>query len=602
MKRNMIWVLVAAAALALAGCRGGTKAMPVAETPPSAGDSVQVFVFAETPVLIINSDLMADRFMGMRGPEVSPVIDSSRAGMAVYEILLDTLLGKDADTFNLAVNAPDLYRQYEQLRLDMVMRKMFAGLIVDSVIIPDSAVRAYYEEHVNDYKTPDQYRARHIVVSGSGLKYTTDSSLYKGMTDAQLDSIALARITDLHTRLVAGAPFDTLAMMYSQDPNSAPKGGDLGYFQLAEMVPPFDSTVQHTPMGTLSGIIKTQYGWHVVRVEDFSPEHTTPLDSVYTPVQNKLKEEGVQQRSRRYIDSLRQAAVIVLDTAALEMADSLHKKQDPMAYVNPADKEFGNDTVTYADYAENVYNYKKFKKIEGELGFADKMEIINGVSLRQLLLGESKRHGYYHHPEVEEWSRQTLKKYGISTLRKRLLEDEYEPSDEELRAYYDEHIADYKMERPLTVQHIIFQDSSLAEHVRDLLMSGADFMEAARQYYPGDPDIRMAAADLGEIGPGDMPPAFWTAAMSTAVGSISTPVKTDYGYHLIKVLKKSYSIDFEQAKPVIKPKVAARHKDKVRREFVESRLGAPPIIHWERVRDLYFKKIPPPDFSRMMKP
>ena len=118
-------------------------------------------------------------------------------------------------------------------------------------------------------------------------------------------------------------------------------------------------------------------------------------------------------------------------------------------------------------------------------------------------------------------------------------------------------------------------------------MSGADFMQMAEKYYPGDPDIRQVAADLGWIGPNDMPGPFWKAALATREGEISHPVKTEFGYHLIKVTKKNFSDTFETARLKIIPLLKSEHKEKQRREFVGSRLGEALVIHWDRLSKLY---------------
>lgn len=586
-------------AVLITGCAGGKRDVPVTEAPDLEVDSTKSFVFVETPFLTIDSDMMADQFGAIRRPEGAVTLDSAFAEAAVYEILLDSLLGREADTFDLATEEPNLFRQYRQMRYDKVMRLMYKEVIVDSVSVSDSAVRVSYAERQEEFKRPDQYRARHIVIAGEGLRQGEDSLMYTEFSDDELDSIARAMATDLRERILGGENFDTLAIMYSQDERSARMGGDLGYFELDQMVSPFDSAVEHTSVGDLSGIIKTKYGWHIVKVEDFSPTHYLPIDSVYALVENKLMEQAVMERSRWFMDSLRREAVIVFDTAVLLLDDSVLTNDMPMAYVNPDDRKYGNDTLYYIDYREHEYSYKKFKQIETQLPFEERVKLLEGVALRPLLSRAARKLGYFDRAEVEEWAKETVARYSISMLRKRLMNDDYEPTDEELKAYYDAHIEDYVVERPFTVQHIIFSDSSLAEHVRDLLMSGYDFMEMVDQYYPGDPDIRRAAADLGEIGLNDMPPEFMAAARLTPVGGISHPVKTEYGYHLVKVLRKTYNISLEQATAKIRPILIRQHKDRIRGEYVESKLGGPPTIYWEYLDRLYFNEPTKADYSRM---
>jgi len=572
------------------GCAGGRSSMDTGGEEGAEGE--QAFVFVESGLIDIDSDLIAEYLGDKQRAGQKPDIDSTTVTDIIYEIFLDSLLGREAAEFDLSEGDPRLYHQYRELREDRVMRLMFDRIIVDSVTVSDSVIDSIYRAQKDQYLIPDQYRARHIVMAGEGLKSSEDSALYSGMDMAQLDSLARSTIEDIRRRLVAGASFDTLAMMYSQDAYSSEKGGDLGYFELSSMVHPFDSTVENTPIGEFSGIIKTQYGYHVVKVEDFSPAHYLPLDSVYQQIKNRAMEQAVAERSRVFMDSLRENSTIILDTAALMMDDSLHGDWDAMAYVNPDDTVYGNDTVIFKEYNSHVYSYKKFKNIEGALSFDDKAEILDAVATKKMLLQAARKFGYYSAPEIEEWAQGKMHDYSVATLRKRVKQSDYEPSEEEMKAYYDSHIDDYQVERPYKVRHIVFEDSNLAVHVRDLLMSGYDFMEMVDKYYPGDPDIRRAAADLGNIGPNDMPHEFYSMAKRTPVGKISYPVKTEYGYHLIEVLEKAPSTTYESAKPRIRALLKKRELDEKIKDYVDSRLGSEPVIYWELMDDLYFEQFP----------
>lgn len=589
------WITFAISAtliVAIIGCSSGRKDLPTAESP---GDTTEVFIFAESPLMNIDSETMSQKLAKIQIPGEKPKIDSVTAMKAVYQILTDSLLAQDAEQFDLKTGSPSLYKQYLSLYNERVMREMYIDLIVDSVSVSDSAVRATYEAEKESFHIPDRYRARQIVISGEGLRYSDDSATYKSMTDEQLDSVAHAQIEELHERALDGANFDTLAMIYSQDENTARNGGDLGFLELVQMVPPFDSTVEHTPMGKVSGPIKTRFGWHILRVDDFSPEHYTPLDSVYEQLKYQLQQKDMAERSKKFMDSLRDAAVLVYDTANLMIADSLHAPEDVMALINPQDTVYGNDTIYFNEYQQQEASYRRFYGKDGELSLDDMNEILKGTATTKLLDQAAHELGYYRAESMLKWSANKQKQYSLSVLQQQLMNDGYEPSDEEMRAYYDAHIDEYKVERPVTVQHIVFQDSALAEYVRDLLLSGVDFMDMVDKYYPGDPDIRRAAADLGEIGPDDMPEAFYRAALYTPVGSISHPVKTQYGYHLIKVLARTYSMEFEQAKVRIRPILMRRHEREILENFVLSRLGELPMIHYDRLSELRF---PVPDMSQ----
>jgi parvulin-like peptidyl-prolyl isomerase len=566
------------------GCHSGVKQTTMNDKPQLTSDSTGGFVMAESPVFKVTADMMASQLETDDYPKETPV-DSGTAWRTVYTIFLDTLLCQEGKKIDLAVADSLLYRQYQQLLLDRIMRVLYKKVILDSIKITDSIINAAYESNKESFKLPDMYRARHIVINGLNMKKTKDSAQYKGRSDAQLDSIARSRIGEFRERYLKGASFDTLAMMYSEDNGSADKGGDLGYFQSNSMPAPFDSVVIHTPVGKISDPFKTIFGWHIVKVEDYSPTHYQPLDSVRGDLFNQMQEKLAGERGKQYIDSARSAGVLKFDSAAISMPDSLHKQADPMAYANY--KKFGNDTVYFRDYSASVYAYKRTKKITGDMTTEDKKDLIQTIAIRYFLMSAARKLGVPESQEVKSICDPIIDRYRTSYLKKRLMYDGYKPSEEEMRAYYNSHAAEYAVERPLYVQHIIFADSNLAEYVRDQLNSGADFMEMVDKYYPGDPDIKRSAADLGFIGPNEMPPAFWQTALSTAVGHTSNPVKTQYGFHLIRVVERKYAVDFESAKSKIEPILTRQHTDNIIRMSVESRLGKPPIIHWDRLKDIY---------------
>ena len=154
----------------------------------------------------------------------------------------------------------------------------------------------------------------------------------------------------------------------------------------------------------------------------------------------------------------------------------------------------------------------------------------------------------------------------------------YEPTDAEVEAYYDSHINDYKVERKLLVYHIIFEDSTLAEAVRDSILLGADFVEMAKRYYPGEPEIREVAYNLDYIGPRDMGEKFYSVADTLKVGDISHPVKTQWGYHLIKLVQRKEDRTLAQVKPGIKHTLKEQRDAETRQRLVDQWRAAADIV------------------------
>ena len=112
----------------------------------------------------------------------------------------------------------------------------------------DEYARTKYQAESQRFETPEQTRARHILVRGETLESQTKAE--KLLLD-----------------LKAGANFEELAKEVSDDPGSAAKGGDLGFFSVGRMVPQFDAAVKElTQPGELSALVKTQFGWHIIQL------------------------------------------------------------------------------------------------------------------------------------------------------------------------------------------------------------------------------------------------------------------------------------------------------------------------------------------------
>lgn len=596
MRLFVITLVVLFGALILSGCQGGQKSLPVADE--AAADSTSAPIFAETKILTIDSEMMAEEFKNQQLP-VTKKIDSTIALNSVYEMLLDTILAKDYESFDLDAH-PLLKKQFFDMYNDFLLRLTYQKHIVDSVTVDSAAVQAAYDEYKERFFNPERYRAQHIVISGDNLRHSADSVFYLEYSDLQIDSIARSQVESLRERLLGGANFDTLAIMYSQDPGSADKGGDLGYFELKQMVAPFDSTVEHTPIDSISGVIKTQFGWHVLKVLDKSEEHYSPIDSVYDVLASLVKEKKVAERGKAFIDSIRESGVTIIDTSIFKMDESLLNPDTALAFINPDDKKFGNDTLTYGEFRSNKGYIARQMRMQMPLSLENKLTIAKALTNKYHMYRSAALLGYTEDPELVNWAKQKKLRYAVSTMRKDLLQDGYEPTDEEMRSYYDSHMDEYQVKRPLKVQHIVFADSNLAEHVRDVASSGIEFDALIDQYYPGDPEIKQAAANLGYIGMQDMPEAFWRAANATRVGDISKPVKTEYGYHIIKVLDRNNSIRFESAKGRISAILKEQHKKNIRDTYVEEYIGGPPEIHWDVLDKLHYKLAPPPINPAMM--
>ncbi len=145
--------------------------------------------------------------------------------------------------------------------------------------VPAEEISAYYKEHQKDFRAPERAKVTYVLFP-------------KEATPHDLQAVE-DRIREIHQEAsTAGASFDTLAMNYSEDPGSAGKGGDLGWFGRGQMVPSFDSAAFALRPGQMSRPFKTDFGWHIVRVDSAKIEQGKPLIKArHILLQSKPSEE-----------------------------------------------------------------------------------------------------------------------------------------------------------------------------------------------------------------------------------------------------------------------------------------------------------------------
>ncbi|MCV9886941.1 peptidylprolyl isomerase [Metabacillus halosaccharovorans] len=135
----------------------------------------------------------------------------------------------------------------------------------------------------------------------------------------------------------------------------------------------------------------------------------------------------------------------------------------------------------------------------------------------------------------------------------KLLEPQIGITEEEMQTYFDENKDSFAQTKQVKASHILVEDEETAKEVKEKLDNGEDFAELAKEYST-DTASAESGGDLGFFGEGSMVAEFEEAAFSMKVDEISDPVKSDYGYHIIKVTdtKEAAEANFEKSKEEIK--------------------------------------------------
>ena len=182
--------------------------------------------------------------------------------------------------------------------------------IQNGVQVTHDELQSYYNQHRDQYRLPEQAKVSHILIK-TPLPGPDGKVDEKGVAEAQ------RRAEDLLKQLKAGAKFEDLARKYSEDTGSAKEGGSLGWIGKGRTVPEFEKAAFSLPKGQISDLVKSSYGFHIIRVEDRQDAHMKTLEEVKDQIEPILKQQKAQQIAQKQAeDLLQQAKTQGLDAAA----------------------------------------------------------------------------------------------------------------------------------------------------------------------------------------------------------------------------------------------------------------------------------------------
>ena len=212
-------------------------------------------------------------------------------------------------------------------------------------------LRSYYDQHRDQYKTPEQVKVSHILIKPPlpGADNKVDE---KGVAEAQ------HRAEDLLKQVKSGANFEDLAKKYSEDPGSAKQGGSLGWIGRGQTVPEFEKSAFSLPKGQISELVKSSYGFHIIRVDDKQEAHAKSLDEVKSEIEPIVKHQLADQAAQKKAgELLKQARSQGMDAAAAAagvpaVTSDFFTRRDLLPGLGPASQLM--DTVFAAQ--ENTYD------------------------------------------------------------------------------------------------------------------------------------------------------------------------------------------------------------------------------------------------------
>ena len=266
--------------------------------PPAAQSAAAVVPDSKKAVAVINGETVTveklDRMYSNLNTQMRQSYDANGGKGALLEnYIRKRLLIQEAikSGFN---KRPDVVEAVEAAR-ESTLFDRYVRDVVAAQIVTDDEIKTYYTEHPDDFATPEKVHVRHIVISATDVgpaRKTKEEALdriKKVAVDLRSEDVASAQSTpnpEVLARLRL-AHFADAAKKYSEDP-SAESGGDLGWIIKGQTDADFEKAAWSMKPGTVSGIIQTKFGFHLIFVEGRQAPGTEPFDSVKSSIREFL--------------------------------------------------------------------------------------------------------------------------------------------------------------------------------------------------------------------------------------------------------------------------------------------------------------------------
>ena len=236
----------------------------------------------------------------------------------------------------------------EQVRAEFVV--LSQSQLQDQMSVSDEDVQAWYGAHQYQYKQAEQRRASHILI-------TTP----KNAAEADIASAKKRAEEVLAQAQAKPATFAALAKQYSQDPGSAPKGGDLDWFGRGAMVKAFEDVAFSLKEGELSGIVRSDFGFHIIKLTGIQPEKNKSLDEVRADITLALRSQAAAKKYAELAENF--------SNTVYEQPDSLKPAADKfklkieqsewLAKVNPGKELINNPKLLSALFSDDAIKNKR---------------------------------------------------------------------------------------------------------------------------------------------------------------------------------------------------------------------------------------------------
>lgn len=474
---------------------------------------------------------------------------------AIRDIALESILSASARKEGLD-QQPEIARQLALTRRSQ-LKKAFVEERVD---VTDDEIRQYYESHPEQFRQGARVTLRHIFKE---VPRTAGPEEKRQLRD-EAERILQA--------LEAGEDFGEMAERHSEVGSGKKSGGLVGPVEVEKLNEAIQGALTNLEPGQLSGVVETEHGYEILKIEQREPARHTPLESAQSSITQALRAEKYRALAQSLFASQVESPV------HYDLLEDIEGNKDKTFY------SVGGRKVSLGEFLDIPWAYS-LEEILQRPDRAERENTVREVITDGLIEAECVRAGLDQRRDVarriELYQNRLLAEFYLRALKM-----EVEPSEEGIEAYYQEHRDELKgpkrikarlirlpadvrsgmspPERHYAMQRCFNQAQKIVEELR----AGEDFAEYAKRH-SADPSA-LQGGSLGWVRQGPMGYHFDMAAFEMKAGEISDPVEYELGYMIIQVedIEPPPPLSLEEAKRIIAARLQAEQSQRLGRRRV----------------------------------
>jgi parvulin-like peptidyl-prolyl isomerase len=447
-------------------------------------------------------------------------------GMAEQKLLLKGAYQRGFDT------EEEILSKLEQQKPNVLLQLLYEREVTSKSKVNEAELKDFYK------KQGEEIKIRHLLVKS---KVVVDS---------------------LYQRLTEGEDFAVLAEARSLDPTSA-MGGELGYFRWGNMIPGFREAAFKLKVGEISKPIKTQFGWHLIKLEDRRPVEQEPYEKVKGSLEKEVESLKQGELSASFLERLKENANFTPQPVLQK--DFWEKYQSAPESLKVREKReriFTEEELKtpVLSYSLGEWTLKEFLEFLDRLAPMDYpdwddteilTEVLEKYLRRDLLLALAERDRIDKGEEFQMRLQSVKEDLMAQKFRTEVLEKNTTVSEEELQEYYQENKGKFRVPAEYHLREISVKTEAEVKDIIQRLKRGEDFARLARENTLRT-HLKEKGGDMGYLKSYQYP-ELYQAASEVKVGQISQPILVGGNWSVVKLegVKEEGIRSFEEAKAEI---------------------------------------------------